>query len=111
MLVAICTLFEGDYHYGLGVLANSLYNEGFRGVIWAGYVELYQIGLNLLKMVKVIKSFLSHPIDCVIRFIELTTPKFLSNYKPDFMLQLWESYCPEVEALFYFGPDIVNKSC
>jgi hypothetical protein len=108
MLTAICTLFEKDYHYGVGILVNSLYHYGFRGVIWAGYRG------NLPSWAKSAKDKegyqeLSLSQETSIRFVKLDTQKHFAFYKPDFMLELWEKYHSNAEAIFYFDPDIVNK--
>jgi hypothetical protein len=105
----ICTLFEGNYHYGLGALANSLYFHGYRGTMWAGYRGNLPPWAHPLERVSenVDKYQLSK--DCSICFIKLSINHHFTNFKPTFMLYLWEKYCPNAEAMFYFDPDIVTK--
>lgn len=105
MKSAICTLFEGDYHFGLGALCNSLYRNGFRGVVYAGYrgpTPPWATGAAQHDSY----SELNIASDFSVRFLPVTTDAHLTNYKPDFLLSVWRDRCSDADALFYFDPDI-----
>jgi len=108
---AICTLFEGSYHYGVAVLINSSYNNGFRGNFFVGYKGALPSWANQGTLVNLgnwngatvlkVKEGLS------VYFLPLNTKKHLTNYKPDFMLDLFMNASTKSEILFYLDPDIV----
>lgn len=106
---SVCTLFEKDYHLGLAVFINSLAAYGFEGTIYAGYKGTLPPWLIQLKAGKEAQSYiLTEKINLL--FIELHTEKHLTNYKPDFMLDILNIYDVMCETLFYFDPDIVIKN-
>ncbi len=106
MISTICTLFEGDYHYGVGALSNSLYRNGFRGHLYAGYRGKLpgwaagSISVDGYSELAVANGF-------AIRFVPLTTGIGFWNYKPQFMLSVLRDYCRSADSVFYFDPDIV----
>ena len=111
MYTSICTLFEGHYHFGVAALTNSLYRQGFRGSVYAGYrgelpswsnaaTENHSLAWPGCRTLKAAEGLQLH-------FMPLDTDYHLTNYKPDFMLALWQLLSEEAESLFYFDPDIV----
>jgi len=99
---AVCTLFEGDYHYGVGALVNSLHEVGFRGRVWAGYKGSLPPWAKVDSLgVMVVTD------DLEICFKHLETDWHLANYKAAFMRELFEKQGGNWSALFYFDPDIV----
>lgn len=107
MSASICTLFEKDYQYGLGVLLNSLYVNGFRGNVWVGYRGDLPPWFNLThSSVKNYTDFIPSK-DFSIRFIELDTNSHFTNFKPDFMLHIFQELDTNCESLYYIDPDIV----
>lgn len=108
---AICTLFEEHYHFGVATLSNSLFKSGFRGTIYIGYRgELPDWSLQGKRKTvgKWKEANTLNPVEGLeLVFLELLTTYSLTNYKPDFMLDLWQGPAKDADALFYFDPDIV----
>lgn len=108
MTTAVCTLFEKDYHLGTGALVNSLFDNGFRGIFWAGYRGDLPPWAHPIRSNGAYAEF-KVAEDCYIRFVLLDTPRHFAYYKPDFMQYLWQHYCADADALCYFDPDITIK--
>jgi hypothetical protein len=108
---AVCTLFEGHYHYGVAALSNSLHKQGFRGTIYVGYrgaLPDWVLNGKKQSIGKWEEAIVLTPIDGLqLVFLLVETTYSLTNYKPDFMLELWEGPAKDADALFYFDPDIV----
>jgi len=109
MASCICTLLEGDFHLGLGALANSLVHHGFRGNIWVGIRGSLPPWAAPARDAGRWHEF-SAAEGVLIRFVPLTTTSHLTNFKPEFLHQVWEQLEPDAERLFYFDPDIVIKA-
>src|SRR5690554_6177053 len=111
MNAIVCTLFENHYHNGVAILANSLYRQGYRGDIFAGYRGSLSgwaaeaegnptLSWQGAQTIAVTEDFRLH-------FLPLDTDYHLTNYKPDFMLELWKGPAKHVSQMFYFDPDII----
>jgi hypothetical protein len=103
---AICTLFEGDYHFGLAALVNSLVSAGYTGTVWAGYRGVLPPWLDQLKCLDA--EGRAYLIGDQVRlvFLPLETKTHFTNYKPQFMLSLLENQASTCDSLWYFDPDI-----
>jgi hypothetical protein len=81
--------FRGNYHIGLGALLNSLFRNGFRGTLFAGYRGALPPWANSASTKDGIADFAAAD-GCHIRFVSLDTPLHLASYKPIFMRRVFE---------------------
>jgi hypothetical protein len=102
----VCTLFEGDFHFGLAAFLNSLARAGYIGTVWAGYRGALPPWLDQLQRSDGAEN--EYLISGKIRLVLLaqTTEIHLTNYKPEFMLELLSGPARGCEYLWYFDPDI-----
>lgn len=108
MSAYVCSLFEGTYHLGLGALVNSLYRNGFRGTVFAGYRGALPPWANSTSTGSGTTDF-DVGGGCRIRFLLLDTSLHLTSYKPIFMRQMFTEFLRDEDILCYFDPDITVK--
>jgi hypothetical protein len=110
MITAVCTLFERDYHHGVAALVNSLLRSGFSGTVYAGYRGALPDWAASARPTDVGTwggcHVLSVSRDCDIAFVPLQTAAHFTNFKPDFMLDLFADRALRIDGLFYLDPDI-----
>jgi hypothetical protein len=104
----VCTVFEGHYHKGVAALINSLYVNGFRGTIYAGYKgalppwAVIHAKSDAYEIMHVCPSLNLH-------FVKFPDTAFLPYSKPNFMLDLFDKYETEAERVIYIDCDIIVK--
>jgi hypothetical protein len=106
----ICTLFEGDFHIGLAGFLNSLVSAGYSGAVWAGYRGTLPPWLNQLKRSKTgeLEYRIGDQLDLVL--LKIATEIHLTNYKPQFMLDLLRGPARDCDYLWLFDPDICLRA-
>lgn len=111
MNCVVCTLFERDYHFGVAVLVNSLCRAGFKGTVCAGFRgPLPPWTQGRLKTLENGQWEMAVMPDVRLLFLQLDTPAHLTNFKPDFLLQVEAIPGLESETVIYCDPDIVIES-
>lgn len=107
----ICTLFEGDHHYGLAALINSAFANGFRGKFVVGYrggelpFWVKTLEENNVSEQEDTRSFKIRE-QLFLYFIALDTNSHFTNFKPDFLLEVIKRNS-NISAIYYFDPDII----
>ena len=96
---AVVTLFEKDYHLGVGSLINSLISHYYCGLIYIGYKGRLQSWCSGLHQIS--EGVFQATTHVTISFIRIESSKHLAMLKPKFLLDiivLDES----LDTVFYF---------
>lgn len=95
----IAVLTDGAQDPGLAVLINSLIRNGFDGTIWIGWRHT---GADLVRCLpKAVTSTVT------VEPVELATRRPFSNYKPEFLAEVWEMVGPDARSVTYMDCDLV----
>jgi hypothetical protein len=104
--LAVCTLWENDFHKGAGAFINSLARSGFSGKVWNGYRGvLPPWAAGAKKISGEIDVLVVGSIE--IMFVRLETTMHFSQYKALFMIDVLERLDPNAAGLYYFDPDVM----
>ncbi|HAV12768.1 MAG TPA: hypothetical protein DCX06_04625 [Opitutae bacterium] len=103
MTHAILTLYEGNYHLGVGALINSAINSGFKGKFFVGYRDSLPPWVADLDCIRE-NTYSVH--GCELVFFRCNPKRHLTYHKPFAALEILEKY-PEIDAIFYADPDVL----
>lgn len=106
--VTVCTLWEKDYHKGVGVLVNSLARAGYQGRVWAGYRgDLPPWAKSAVTQTEVDTSILSTGVGIDVVFKRIDSPVHFAQLKAGWMSQILDTHSPHSNGVYYFDPDII----
>ena len=103
-VLAICTLVERDYHFGLAALVNSLHFHGYKGIVSVGIRGALPAWVDQGNR---LSDWAFDFRGVRVEFVQVDTDWMLANYKPYFMLEVLEKHQPEATGIVYLDPDIV----
>jgi hypothetical protein len=103
--ITICTLWEKDYHKGLGTFVNSLVRVGYRGRVWAGYRGVLPAwaAAGRIEAERCIVSP-AEGVELVLCRIHLDI--HFAQYKASWMMRVLTELEPTAQGIYYFDPDI-----
>jgi hypothetical protein len=102
----ICTLFDGDFHFGFAALVNSLARGGYKGTVWAGYRGALPPWLSQLKRLNAPGHQYMAGDSIRVVFLLVETDIYLALYKPRFMLDLLTDQASDCKYIWFFDSDI-----
>jgi hypothetical protein len=101
----ICTLYEGDFHFGVAALINSIVKGGFRGLFWVGNRgELPAWTAKLTRR----EDGLFEVGDALLGFEAIESSRHFGQFKPEFMSRTIEKGIAK-KHIWYFDPDITVR--
>lgn len=108
MTTILCTLFEGNYHYGVAALTNSLIAAGYTGQMYVGYRGALPDWLTRSPQFEAASGRFEANAALALHFVPLETSMHFTYYKPIFIRDLLAQH-PQAETVAYIDPDIVVK--
>ncbi len=102
----ICTLYDGDFHFGLAAFLNSLVRAGYKGTVWVGYRGALPPWVNQLQRLEGVGDEFLLTEQFRVVFLLLKTEVHLANYKPRFMLDLLANQARGCRYIWFFDADI-----
>ena len=99
----ILTLYEGNYHLGVGALINSAVHSGFEGTFLVGYRDAPPPWLAQLERVR---EGVYAVGGCELECFRCDPGRHLTYHKPFAALELLEARA-ELDTIFYADPDVL----